>query len=527
MHMDFMHEELDEASKRQLAHLGNQEEHELGKIQSFKRYPLACAWSLFAVWTVLLVSFENQASGSILSIPKFRQDFGYLYGSSYVLHANWQSAFTGAPLASAIVGCLGSGFVADYFGRKPVLIAALAVSYAAISMEFVATTNELFFGGKFLNGFATGTIATVCVSYIGEVAPLAFRGVFTCLVGFSYVLGPLVSAIIVNQTGSLNSRWAYRAVFCAQYGFAAIATLFIFFMPESPWWLMSKNRTDAALRNLEKLGYKNEDGRIRLSVMQETLEKIRAETEGVTYLECFRKTNLRRTIISIAPKCMQALSGITFASSYSTYYIQLAGYSTADSFKIQIVQQVVSLIGSVMSWFLIDRVGRRSVIFYGLLTLTVFLLVMGGCATATGNTGAIHATVAFILLYCWMYNVSIGAVAFTVLAEVSTTRLRAKTVGIGLAVVNGLNMFWAFVLPYLFNPDKANLGAKVAFIFGGCSVLCLIYTWFEIPETAGRTFEELDELFTKGVPAREFKHYQTDTQALGSAVADLQEKEAV
>ncbi|KAK7429807.1 hypothetical protein QQZ08_003652 [Neonectria magnoliae] len=392
------------------------------------------------------------------------------------------------------------------------LQAALLVSYAAIAIEFVAISNELFFGGKFLNGFATGCIATVCVSYIGEIAPLAFRGVATCLVGFSYTLGPLVSALIVKNTGTLPNRWAYRAVFCAQFGFAFVITPFIFFMPESPWWLMSKDRDSAALRSLELLGYRGEDGYKRLSLIKQTLEKVRAETEGVTYLECFRATNLRRTCISIAPKCMQAFSGITFAASYATYYMQLAGYSAQKSFTLQIVQQVVSMVGSIMSWYFVDRVGRRNLTFYGLLALTVILLAMGGCATATTNTQAVEATVAFILLYCWMYNLSIGAVAFTVLAEVSTSRLRAKTVGIGLAVVNGLNMMWSFVLPYLFNPDKANLGAKVAFVFGGCSVLSLVYLWFELPETAGRTYEELDEMFMKAIPARKFKDFRPEAQ---------------
>lgn len=83
-----------------LAHLANQEEHELGKFESIKRYPWAFAWSLFSVWCVLLVSFENQAAGNIISVPEFRKDFGYEYEGSYVLHANWQSAFQGAPVAS-------------------------------------------------------------------------------------------------------------------------------------------------------------------------------------------------------------------------------------------------------------------------------------------------------------------------------------------------------------------------------------------------------------------------------------------
>ena len=121
-----------------------------------------------------------------------------------------------------------------------------------------------------------------------------------------------------------------------------------------------------------------------------------------------------------------------------------------------------------------------------------------------------------------MYNLSIGAVAFTILAEVSTSRLRAKTVGIGLAVVNGLNMMWSFVLPYLFNPDKANLGAKVAFIFGGCSTLCLVYLWFELPETAGRTYKELDEMFIKKIPARCFKSYKPDTLATDEGTKETQ-----
>lgn len=83
-----------------LARLGNQEEHDRGKLESLRRYPKACAWALFAVWYVLLVSFENQASGNILGIPRFREDFGYLLDGKYVLHANWQSAFSGAPMAS-------------------------------------------------------------------------------------------------------------------------------------------------------------------------------------------------------------------------------------------------------------------------------------------------------------------------------------------------------------------------------------------------------------------------------------------
>ncbi|KAH8168536.1 sugar transporter domain-containing protein [Sarocladium implicatum] len=504
------------AQQQNLAHIANQDEHELGKLESIRRFPLAFFWSCFAVWCVLLVSFENQAAGNIISVPRFREDFGEPYDGDYVIPAEWQSAFQGAPVASGVFGALGCGMVADWLGRRAVIIICLVVSFASITMEFVATDNALFFGGKFLNGFAIGALASVTVSYIGEITPTALRGMLTCFSALAYTLGPLTVALIVNWTGELDNRWAYRAVFCAQYGFAVIATVFVPFMPESPWWLASKGKDEKALKALHRLGSKGEIGEKRLAAIKRTLEEVKQETAGVTYLECFRKSNLRRTIVSIAPLCIQSLSGITFAASYSTYYMQLAGYSTAESFKLQIVQQVISLVGNVMSWYLVDRVGRRNLTFYGLLILMVILTIMAGLAVA-GTSSAITGTVAMILLYCWWYNVTIGATAYTILCEVSTSRLRVKTIAIGLGAQYLLNMMWSFVLPYLFNPDQANLGARLGFVFSGLAILSLIFLWFYLPETAGRTYEELDEMFIKKVPARKFKGYQTDTQAQGEA----------
>ncbi|WYZ35893.1 hypothetical protein EsH8_X_000540 [Colletotrichum jinshuiense] len=518
-HLEHPHE-----AQAQLANLGNQEEHDLGKWESFRKYPKASFWCVYAVWCVLVLSFENQAGGSILSIPEFRKDFGHFYGGDYVLDAKWQSAFNGAPVASAVIGALGSGNLADWLGRKKVIMIALAISFIGITMEFVATTNEVFFGGKFVNGFAIGALSSVTVTYIGEITPLALRGLFTCLSALSYTLGPLVVALIINETGTFNNRWAYRAVFCGQYGFAAIAAALVWFMPESPWYLAMKEKDEQALRSLAKLGHPGDEGRVRLAVIHQTLAQVSRETAGASYLDCFRKSNLRRTIISVSPLCIQSLSGITFAASYSTYYMQLAGYSTAESFKLQIVQQVISLIGNVMSWYLVDKMGRRSLTVYGLAILTVILLFTGGLALP-GTVAYNKGTVALILLYCWWYNVTIGATGYTILAEVATSRLRIKTIAIGLALQNALTTMWSFVLPYLFNPDQLNLGAKLAFIFGALSVISLVHLWFNLPETAGRTYEELDEMFMKKIPARKFKEYTPEATVRGQAVKTAMEKE--
>lgn len=157
---------------------------------------------------------------------------------------------------------------------------------------------------------------------------------------------------------------------------------------QSPWWLLSKGREANAAKSLKKLGHSPSEIEMLIGQIILTLEEVKSETDGSTYLECFRKSNLRRTGIAIAPFVIQTFSGIYFAASYSTYYFQLAGYSTSESFILQIVQQVISMVGNIMSWFLVERFGRRPLMFYGLCFLTVDLLLTGSLAVV-GTPGAL------------------------------------------------------------------------------------------------------------------------------------------
>lgn len=172
---------IEHTDTHQLSHVANREDHKLSKWQSVKKYPWIFLWCIYAVWCILLVSFENQASGNVTSIPEFRKDFGFFYEGSYVLEAKWQSAFSGAPVASAVVGALCSGQIADTIGRRITIGGALLVSVAGITLEFMATTNQMFFGGKFLNGFALGALASVPVTYVGEVCLPSPRGLIFCV----------------------------------------------------------------------------------------------------------------------------------------------------------------------------------------------------------------------------------------------------------------------------------------------------------------------------------------------------------
>jgi SP family general alpha glucoside:H+ symporter-like MFS transporter len=168
---------------------------------------------------------------------------------------------------------------------------------------------------------------------------------------------------------------------------------------------------------------------------------------------------------------------------------------------------------------MIERFGRRFLTFWGLSILTVILLVAGGLA-CLDSFAARKGVVALIMIYCWLYNATIGATAYVAMSEIATGRLRSKTAALALLFQSAWGTFWTFILPFMFNPDKGNLGAKVAFIFGGLSVLCCIYVYMYHPETKGRSFEELDEMFIKGIPARQFAMYETEAQLIGKREKD-------
>lgn len=277
------------------------------------------------------------------------------------------------------MGALSAAWVADRMGRRIGLAVIFSIRLISVTLEYISTTNEIFFAGRFLGGFSTGGTNSLCMAYIGEITPLPLRGVLTAAVPISLIVGALSSALVVNFTGDQTTRWAYRVAFVSGYGFMALAVVILPFMPESPWWLASHGKPERAMASLRRIGYSSgvevED---KMAEIKRVLTKTEEETSGATYVECFRRSNLRRTIIAAMPLTIQTFSGVAFVGSYSTYYQQLAGYSTAASFKLFIVQQILSGAGNVCAWFLVDRVGRRKLTLWGMVVLTTVLLITGG-----------------------------------------------------------------------------------------------------------------------------------------------------
>ena len=171
----------------------------------------------------------------------------------------------------------------------------------------------------------------------------------------------------------------------------------------------------------------------------------------------------------------------------------------------------LGFVGTLCSWGLLIRFGRRTLYNNGLAILVVIQLIIGILDCIPGKPkGAIWTESSLMLIWNFFYDISIGPVCFTILGEVSATRVRSKTVAVATAAQGLLGIVMTIAIPYLENPAKANASGKLGFFFGGLAAICYVWAYFRVPETMGRTYEELDLLFDKKVPARKFKGYRLE-----------------
>jgi SP family general alpha glucoside:H+ symporter-like MFS transporter len=137
--------------------------------------------------------------------------------------------------------------------------------------------------------------------------------------------------------------------------------------------------------------------------------------------------------------------------------------------------------------------------------MTILLFIIGFLSIPKDNKAAIWAMATLMDIWTFTYQMTVGPVCFVIIGEISATRLRTKTIAIATAAQALASIVFTVAMPYMLNSDEANWGGKAGFLFGSISLVCLVWCYYRLPESRGRTYEELDILFTKRVPARQFK----------------------
>jgi MFS transporter, SP family, general alpha glucoside:H+ symporter len=139
--------------------------------------------------------------------------------------------------------------------------------------------------------------------------------------------------------------------------------------------------------------------------------------------------------------------------------------------------------------------------------MTVILFIIGFLDFGRNNNGAVWAQASLMDIWTFIYQTTVGPICFVIISEISATRLRGRTIAISTAVQAIANIIFTVVMPYMLNTDEGDWRGKTGFLFGGISLVCYAWCHFRLPESKGRTFEELDILFERKVPPRQFKNY--------------------
>lgn len=261
---------------------------------------------------------------------------------------------------------------------------------------------------------------------------MTLRGYLTIYVNLCWAFGQLIAAGVLEGFATNTTQWAYRIPFGLQWIFPLPLIVLIWFAPESPWWLVRKGQLQDAEKSIRRLRskatYAASGPEDTIALIQHT-NAIEDETKsGTSYWSCFKGVNFRRTEIACMAWSAQIWCGIPLGGTPAYFFTQ-AGLSSSNAFALSCGGLGLACIGTIISWFLIGKFGRRTLYIWGLALLVLLLIIVGiiDAATPAGNPSS-YSQASLVLIYLLVYYLTIGPVCYAIVSEISAVRLRNKTV---------------------------------------------------------------------------------------------------
>lgn len=445
---------------------------------------------------LLLITFVS-AMGGLL--------FGYdwvVIGGAKIFYEPFfglegSAALRGWAMSSALVGCLAGALLAglwsDRYGRKKMLIAA-AVLFSVSAWGTGATSHfSWFILWRIVGGFGIGIASNISPIYIAEVSPAPVRGRFVSLNQLTIVLGILAAQIVNWRIGDRfmpdpdvlsadGVEWAWRWMFWAELVPALAFFVLAFVIPESPRWLALNGRKSAARTVFVKIGGEDYAG-AELREIETVSKSVQEKTE---WRALFRPGVRKVLIIGVVLAVFQQWCGINVIFNYAHEIFSAAGYAVSDVLMNIVVTGVTNVIFTFVALFVVDRWGRRALMFTGSVGLAVIYTALGACYFF-GVTGLPMLILVVLAIAC--YAMSLAPVVWVVLSEIFPGRIR------GAAMAVATFFLWAasFALTYTFPILNEALGASGTFwIYGGICLAGFLFIRSQLPETKGKSLEEIE-----------------------------------
>ncbi|OWP01099.1 hypothetical protein B2J93_6549 [Marssonina coronariae] len=514
----------DLAEQNRSARSATEREHNMTIRECMRLYPKAIMFSLILSTAIVMEGYDVALLASFYGFKPFRNRFGDQVDTSAkallgdrVVSSKWQTSIGAAGQCGQILGLYLNGYISDKIGYKKTMFGSLIIMSGLIFIPFFSTSIEMFLVGAVLEGIPWGVFQTLTTTYASEVAPVKIRAYLTTYVNLCWVIGQLIAAGVLKGFLRGKSEWAYRIPFAIQWVWPPLILTGCYFAPESPWWLVRRGRLEDAKKALLRLTSKSSgvDFNVHDQVM---MMKVTNELEikmstGTRYWDCFRGTDLRRTEIASVAWVAQAFCGAALIG-FAVQVYQRAGLDDSHAFSLNIAQSGMGAVGTVLSWFLMQYVGRRKIYLYGLGTMFLILITIGALGFVDPeNVGASWGVGSLLMVFTFVYDLSVGPVCYCLVAEFPSTRLKIKTVVLARNFFNIAGIINNAIIPPMLGVNAWNWGPKSGLFWAGSCALLWTWAYFRLPEPMGRTYGELDRLFELGVSARKFASTVVDQWA--------------
>lgn len=382
-------------------------------------------------------------------------------------------------LAGAAIGAGFAGFFGDRYGRRPVLIVNAILFGVFAVVTGMANGLPLFLAARFVIGIAVGIASMLTPLYIAELAPPKIRGALVTLNQLAIVTG-IVVAYYVDYLFSASSNW--RAMFISAVLPSVVLLIALIFLPESPRWLVTRRQVDDAYRILDRVE-SSDDARRHL-------EELKAVTEAdkLRFRDLFGGRFRKPLMIGVGLAVFQQITGVNAIIYYTPTILQMAGFQSARSAILAtVLVGGVNLALTVVALFLLDRVGRRPLLLFGIGGMLVSLVFLGFLFGAAHVSRA--AILSDVLAYLACFAIGLGPVFWLLISEIYPTRIRGQAMSVASVTI------WIFdlLVSVTFLSLIGAVGAKFSFwIYAAACVGAFVFAFWLVPETKGRTLEEIE-----------------------------------
>lgn len=487
-------------------------------------------WAIFccAISAIgaLCYGYDQTYYTGIQGMQTFKDAYGKYDPSTgtYSLTTSFTSLTTSIIYVGELLGALMAAPINDRWGRKAVFfVASIAIIGGGIAQVADNGIEGVIVLGRILVGLGIGNFTVTCLLYIGEIAPRQVRGPALMMFQFLQSCSQLVASGITQGTDSIKTSSAsYRIPMGSLVLLPILMLAGLLVIPESPTWYMNKGRrteAEAALRKINRSN-KSYDPTNDIAVLEEAIERQREHetvAEGASWSALIVDPIERRKLFySCGSMVAQQINGIVFFYSYGVIFAQSLGL--AQAFTISLITNILQVVAVGASVLLGNKVPRRINLLVTTGMMFFAYIIIGSIATHKVTTGPAIAIVTISYIVIVAFNFGLGPLAYTWASEAAVGPNRNKIMS--CSIVSFFLATWviSFTAPYLYY--DANLGAMLGFVYAGTTIISLLYIYFCVGETTGRSILEISMFFQEGIPVRQWNDHVFSFPEQGLAAHD-------